>query len=86
MYRYADKLPEWIEKFRGEGLSDAQIGEIIKGKSDKYIGKWGNNSNVGHLINTYDNARKGAGKDDLVMKPRNHGAASKHQALSPQAM
>lgn len=84
LYRYADKLPEWIEKFRNEGLNDTQIEEILKGKSDKYIGKWGNNSNVGHLINTYDNARR-VGNEDLVMKPRHHGATSKHQALSPQA-
>lgn len=29
---YTDKLPEWIEKFRAEGLKDEEISEIIKGK------------------------------------------------------
>ena len=51
---YTDKLPEWIEKFRAEGLKDAEIEEILKGKTDKYIGKWGNTSKVGILINAYD--------------------------------
>ena len=52
--RYTDKLPEWVEKFRAEGLQDAEIEAIIKGKSEKYNGKWGNTSKVGILINAYD--------------------------------
>lgn len=47
-------MPEWIEKFRAEGLQDGEIDEIIRGKTDKYIGKWGNTSKVGILINAYD--------------------------------
>ena len=54
MIRYTDKLPEWIEKFRAEGLKDSEIDEIIKGKAEKYINKWGNTSKVGILINAYD--------------------------------
>ena len=47
-------MPEWIEKFRAEGLQDGEIDEIIRGKTDKYIGKRGNASKVGILINAYD--------------------------------
>jgi hypothetical protein len=50
-------MPEWVVKFKQEGLSDLEIAEIIKGKTEKYIGKWGNTSRVGILINNYDNAR-----------------------------
>lgn len=53
---FEDKLPEWIDKFRQEGVSDAEINEIIKGKTAKYIGKWGNTSKVGVLINNYNSA------------------------------
>ena len=52
-YSYTDKLPEWIEKFRSEGLKDEEISEILKGKEEKYVTKWGNNSKVGLLINHY---------------------------------
>jgi len=38
-------------------LTDAEISEIIKGKTEKYIGKWGNTSKVGVLINSFDIAR-----------------------------
>ena len=31
-----------------------EIEDIIRGKTDKYIGKWGNTSKVGILINAYD--------------------------------
>lgn len=51
---YADKMPEWITKFRTEGLSDAEINDIMKGKASKYINKWGNSSKVGILINNYN--------------------------------
>ena len=67
---YTDKLPEWIEKFRAEGLKDVEIEEIIKGKTEKYIGKWGNTSKVGILINAYDGQLK-VDQERLVMNPRN---------------
>lgn len=51
---YADKMPEWIIKFRQEGLSDTEINDILKGKANKYINKWGNCSKVGILINNYN--------------------------------
>ena len=54
---FSDKLPEWIVKFKQEGISDQEIAEIIKGKTEKYIGKWGNKSKVGMLIKTYDTER-----------------------------
>ena len=62
-------MPEWIEKFKAEGLDDAQIDEIIRGKTEKYIGKWGNTSKVGILINAYDGLQNGA-KERLVMDPK----------------
>ena len=68
-YRFTDKMPEWIMKFKQEGLTDVEISEIIKGKTEKYIGKWGNTSKVGVLINNYDTARIASEK--LVMSPRN---------------
>ena len=54
---FSDKLPEWIVKFKQEGISDQEIAEIIKGKTEKYIGKWDNKSKVGMLINSYDTER-----------------------------
>ena len=47
-------MPEWIAKFRQEGLNDAEINDILKGKCSKYINKWGNCSKVGILINNYN--------------------------------
>ena len=68
-YRFADKLPEWIDKFKAEGLTDAQIQDIIRGKEQKYINKWGNTSKVGILINNYSDARERS-EQQLQMKPR----------------
>ena len=62
-------MPEWIGKFKQEGLTGAEISEIIKGKTEKYIGKWGNTSKVGVLINSFDIAR--VATEQLVMNPRN---------------
>jgi len=64
---FSDKLPEWIGKFRDEGLKDDEISEILKGKASKYINKWGNASKVGILINNYNNQKN----EQLAMKPRN---------------
>ena len=55
---YSDKLPEWINKFKAEGMTEEEINDIIKGKAEKYIGKWGNHSKVGVLLNRYDNEQK----------------------------
>lgn len=66
--RYVDKLPEWIEKFKAEGLKDADIAEIIKGKTHKYVDKWGNKSKVGALINSYDEQNMAA---HMKIQPRN---------------
>lgn len=62
-------MPEWILNFKQEGLTDMEISEILKGKAEKYIGKWGNTSKVGILINNLENARIASEK--LVMNPRN---------------
>ena len=47
-------MPDWIEKYRSEGLEDAQIDQLIDEKKHKYIQKWGNNSRVGVLLNSYN--------------------------------
>ena len=39
-----DKLPEWIQRFKQEGLTDAEINDIIKGNMSKYVDKYGNKS------------------------------------------
>lgn len=65
---YVDKLPEWVEKFKAEGLKDAEIAEIIKGKTHKYVDKWGNKSKVGALINSYDEQLTAA---QMKLQPRN---------------
>jgi len=49
-----DKMPDWIEKYRSEGLEDAEIDQILKEKQHKYIEKWGNKSRVGVLLNSYN--------------------------------
>ena len=72
---FSDKLPEWIVKFKQEGLTDQEIGEIIKGKTEKYIGKWGNTSKVSILINSYDSAR--IASEQLVMNPRTQAVRNK---------
>ena len=53
-----DKLPEWEDKFRAEGLQEADIQKILKGKNEKYVGKWGNTSKVGIIINSMDDGRQ----------------------------
>lgn len=83
---YTDKLPEWISKFKAEGMTDAEIGEVIKGKAAKYIGKWGNHSKVGVLINRYDNEQQAL--EELTEKPRNAAPRDKtepNQFFSPKA-
>ena len=47
-------MPDWIEKYRSEGLEDAEIDQMLKEKQHKYIEKWGNNSRVGVLLNSYN--------------------------------
>ena len=47
-------MPDWIEKYRAEGMEDTQIKEELKKKKDKYIEKWGNRSRVGVLLNSYN--------------------------------
>jgi len=77
---YADKLPEWVTKFRQEGLSDAEINDVLKGKESRYINKWGNSSRVGVLINNYNNEYQ---KEQLVMAPRNQGQRLLSEQRSP---
>ena len=48
-------MPLWIEKMKDEGMSDEQIREVIAGKTQKYIDKWGNKSRVGVLLCNYNN-------------------------------
>lgn len=79
-------MPEWISKFKAEGMTDAEIGEVIKGKAAKYIGKWGNHSKVGVLINRYDNEQQAL--EELTEKPRNAAPRDKtepNQFFSPKA-
>ena len=47
-------MPDWIEKYRAEGLEDAEITQAIKEKQKQYIDKWGNKSRVGILLNSYN--------------------------------
>jgi len=47
-------MPDWVEKYRAEGLGETEIDQLIKDKQLKYIQKWGNNSRVGVLLNSYN--------------------------------
>ena len=47
-------MPDWVEKYRAEGLEDTEIKEMIKEKQSKYMEKWGNKSRVGILLNSYN--------------------------------
>ena len=47
-------MPDWVEKYRAEGLEDTEIKERIKQKQNKYMEKWGNKSRVGILLNSYN--------------------------------
>ena len=72
MCRYYDKVPDWIDRFRAEGLSENEIQEILRGKTEKYIGKWGNTSKVGILINAFDDQNQSKrNQARLMMSPRN---------------
>ena len=66
-----DKMPDWVEKYRAEGLEDAAIDQLIKDKQHKYIQKWGNNSRVGVLLNSY-NQNKAQDKF-LAVTPKRYG-------------
>ena len=79
---YADKVPEWIDRYRQEGMTDTDLEQLIKSKAEKYQGKWGNNSRVGILINNYGTSEH-ADAEKLKMKPRNQ--APMHNPLSPVA-
>lgn len=73
--RFVDKLPEWIDRFRAEGLTDTEIQEVIRGKAQKYIDKWGNSSRVGILINSYNNEQRQ--KASLQSSPKQAGVHSR---------
>ena len=47
-------MPDWLEKYRAEGLEEQEITEIIRAKQQKYVEKWGNKSRVGILLNSYN--------------------------------
>lgn len=83
MRSFTDKLPEWIVKFRQEGLTDVEINEIIKGKEFKYINKWGNSSKVGILINNYNNDKKM--QDTLKLEARMNAPRIRTEQQSPKA-
>lgn len=64
-------MPDWIEKYRAEGLEDAQIDTILKEKQHKYIEKWGNKSRVGILLNSYN--QKQTQEKQLLVTPTRYG-------------
>ena len=47
-------MPDWVEKYRQEGLEEYEIQDLIKEKQQKYVEKWGNKSRVGILLNSYN--------------------------------
>lgn len=49
-----DKMPTWTEKLKEEGMTDREVKEVIDGKIQKYIDKWGLKSRVGILLNSYN--------------------------------
>lgn len=57
-----DKMPEWVQKMRDEGMSDDQIKTAINSKQQAYIDKWGNKSRVGILLGDYN--------DEIVQKTK----------------
>ncbi len=65
-------------------MTEIEINDIIKGKAEKYIGKWGNHSKVGVLLNRYDNEQKM--RDEFEMKPRNQAPQDRRDSMmSPKA-
>ena len=69
---FYDKMPEWFDQYKANGMSETQIKERLQGKTEKYIGKWGNTSKVGLLINSSDdNDYQRQVQQRLVMSPRN---------------
>ena len=72
--RFEDKLPEWIDRFRAEGMTDQEIANVLQGKAEKYIDKWGNSSKVGVLINSYNNLAKQM--SSLQSSPKREGVVT----------
>jgi hypothetical protein len=54
LYRLVDKLPDWIESFKKEGKTDAEIDQLLQDKKAKYVDKWGNKSRVGILMSDHN--------------------------------
>jgi len=65
-------MPDWVEKYRAEGLGETEIDQLIKDKQLKYIQKWGNNSRVGVLLNSYNQKAQEKG---LAVTPKRYGQA-----------
>ena len=63
-------MPDWIEKYRAEGMEDADIDQAIKEKQAKYIEKYGNKSRVGILLNSCNQA---AAQQQLLIQPKKYG-------------
>lgn len=69
--RLVDKMPDWVEKYRAEGLEETQIDQLINEKKLKYIQKWGNNSRVGVLLNSYNQNK--TQEKFLAVTPKRYG-------------
>mmetsp|Transcript_5777 Transcript_5777/g.9900 ORF Transcript_5777/g.9900 Transcript_5777/m.9900 type:complete len:256 (-) Transcript_5777:30-797(-) len=49
-----DKIPELIEKMRGEGRSEKEIREAVQAKKSKSVEKYGNKSKVGLVLDMHN--------------------------------
>ena len=54
LYRLVDKLQDWIEAFKKEGKTDAEIDQLLQDKKAKYVDKWGNKSRVCILMSDHN--------------------------------
>ena len=74
-------MPDWVDKYRAEGMDEAQIQNLIKEKQHKYVEKWGNKSRVGILLNSYNqNIQE---KQLQVRTPKRFGnSVNSHEKMS----
>lgn len=69
-------MPDWADKLKQEGMTDAQIKDVLDGKKQKYIEKWGLKSRVGIILNDYNAKLPLQVKDSFCDPPAHSGAVT----------
>lgn len=79
---YEDKMGEWIERYKREGMSLNDVQNAINQKKVTYMGKYGNRSSVGDVLAT-TSERKQQALAATLASPRHGGGFDHRQNLPP---